>query len=123
MLRPPPLSTLSGTRIPDTALSRTRVLSARPEPGPLRVPTAARAGRRLADRDARGRRHRPRRRRGIRPGDPRHADGYAPRAAGPRSPDRAEWFARPGGVRSEENTSEIQPIMRISYAAFCLTKK
>src|SRR3546814_435312 len=27
------------------------------------------------------------------------------------------------GFRSEENTSELQSLMRISYAAFCLTKK
>src|SRR3546814_954889 len=28
-----------------------------------------------------------------------------------------------GGVRSEENTSELQSLMRISYAVFCLKKK
>src|SRR3546814_8261392 len=28
-----------------------------------------------------------------------------------------------GGVRSEEHTSELQSLMRISYAAFCLKKK
>src|SRR3546814_4011961 len=27
------------------------------------------------------------------------------------------------GVRSEEHTSELQPLMRISYARFCLKKK
>src|SRR3546814_8285326 len=27
------------------------------------------------------------------------------------------------GVRSEENTSELQSLMRISYAVFCLKKK
>src|SRR3546814_4455496 len=27
-----------------------------------------------------------------------------------------------GGVRSEEHTSELQSLMRISYAAFCLKK-
>src|SRR3546814_10264247 len=31
-------------------------------------------------------------------------------------------FARIG-VRSEEHTSELQSLMRISYAVFCLTKK
>src|SRR3546814_2318329 len=31
---------------------------------------------------------------------------------------------RPGlGVRSEEHTSELQSLMRISYAVFCLKKK
>src|SRR3546814_4846880 len=29
----------------------------------------------------------------------------------------------PGKVRSEEHTSELQSIMRISYAVFCLKKK
>src|SRR3546814_4352618 len=28
-----------------------------------------------------------------------------------------------GGGRSEEHTSELQPLMRTSYAVFCLTKK
>src|SRR3546814_4509866 len=28
-----------------------------------------------------------------------------------------------GGVRSEEHTSELQYLMRISYAVFCLKKK
>src|SRR3546814_5909345 len=29
----------------------------------------------------------------------------------------------PDGVRSEEHTSELQSLMRISYAVFCLKKK
>src|SRR3546814_5752874 len=29
----------------------------------------------------------------------------------------------PDGLRSEEHTSELQSLMRISYAVFCLTKK
>src|SRR3546814_4480070 len=29
---------------------------------------------------------------------------------------------RPHGVRSEEHTSELQSLMRISYAVFCLKK-
>src|SRR3546814_2837971 len=29
----------------------------------------------------------------------------------------------PGGGRSEEHTSELQSLMRISYAVFCLKKK
>src|SRR3546814_8613497 len=32
------------------------------------------------------------------------------------------WW-RPGGIRSEEHTSELQSLMRISYAVFCLKKK
>src|SRR3546814_4125777 len=30
---------------------------------------------------------------------------------------------KPGERRSEEHTSELQSLMRISYAVFCLTKK
>src|SRR3546814_8961917 len=30
---------------------------------------------------------------------------------------------RPSSDRSEEHTSELQPLMRISYAVFCLKKK
>src|SRR3546814_1016174 len=33
--------------------------------------------------------------------------------------DAARWVT---GERSEENTSELQSLMRISYAVFCLTK-
>src|SRR3546814_1184672 len=36
----------------------------------------------------------------------------------PLSPDESDRFAR-----SEEHTSEIQSLMRISYAVFCLKKK
>src|SRR3546814_5598026 len=36
-----------------------------------------------------------------------------------RGPDRQEM----GRVRSEEHTSELQSLMRISYAVFCLKKK
>src|SRR3546814_7264980 len=36
----------------------------------------------------------------------------------------APWpRARQGAVRSEEHTSELQSLMRISYAVFCLKKK
>src|SRR3546814_9583940 len=32
-------------------------------------------------------------------------------------------FSEVGGYRSEEHTSELQSLMRISYAVFCLKKK
>src|SRR3546814_8356019 len=32
-------------------------------------------------------------------------------------------LCRPGVTRSEEHTSELQSLMRISYAVFCLKKK
>src|SRR3546814_1311551 len=34
-----------------------------------------------------------------------------------------EVARRPGSGRSEEHTSELQSLMRISYAVFCLKKK
>src|SRR3546814_6263889 len=43
----------------------------------------------------------------------------------PQVADHSEWEARhrkPPG-RSEEHTSELQSLMRISYAVFCLKKK
>src|SRR3546814_6325957 len=36
---------------------------------------------------------------------------------------RAGTFLSNAGVRSEEHTSELQSLMRISYAVFCLKKK
>src|SRR3546814_2336484 len=36
---------------------------------------------------------------------------------------KARAAARTGERRSEENTSELQSLMRISYAVFCLKKK
>src|SRR3546814_6327946 len=36
---------------------------------------------------------------------------------------RARRGRRPGRARSEEHTSELQSLMRISYAVFCLKKK
>src|SRR3546814_2185848 len=41
-----------------------------------------------------------------------------------RFPDRGLWPADPAARRrSEEHTSELQSLMRISYAVFCLKKK
>src|SRR3546814_653325 len=34
----------------------------------------------------------------------------------------AYWLQRPAANRSEEHTSELQSLMRISYAVFCLKK-
>src|SRR3546814_6252723 len=41
----------------------------------------------------------------------------------PRSDDRARRIPDFVGARSEEHTSELQSLMRISYAVFCLKKK
>src|SRR3546814_6677150 len=40
-----------------------------------------------------------------------------------RKGERLKAEGRDRGVRSEEHTSEIQSLMRISYAVFCLKKK
>src|SRR3546814_9037920 len=48
-----------------------------------------------------------------------HRLGHA-RAA--RAEERERLVQR-GGERSEEHTSELQSLMRISYAVFCLKKK
>src|SRR3546814_7031016 len=37
--------------------------------------------------------------------------------------DIIDWLAGTVGVRSEEHTSELQSLMRISYAVFCLKTK
>src|SRR3546814_5806062 len=55
-----------------------------------------------------------------------HAIGTRPRAPQPASPKRAEpkRLAKPTAKkRSEEHTSELQSLMRISYAVFCLKNK
>src|SRR3546814_6661498 len=38
-------------------------------------------------------------------------------------PDEVFDHVLSGGLRSEEHTSELQSLMRISYAVFCLKKK
>src|SRR3546814_6102359 len=35
----------------------------------------------------------------------------------------AKWSGVCAGIRSEEHTSELQSLMRITYAVFCLNKK
>src|SRR3546814_3982175 len=39
------------------------------------------------------------------------------------APDGGELQGGPAALRSEEHTSELQSLMRISYAVFCLKKK
>src|SRR3546814_6214588 len=41
----------------------------------------------------------------------------------PPTPPGSAPSASPGPCRSEEHTSELQSLMRISYAVFCLKKK
>src|SRR3546814_1859298 len=46
-----------------------------------------------------------------------------PAAAGTAGRLRRQQQCRPAAGRSEEHTSELQSLMRISYAVFCLKKK
>src|SRR3546814_5573538 len=55
-------------------------------------------------------------RQGCRRQAPEQADGQSRDIAGGDHIDR-------GRLRSEEHTSELQSLMRISYAVFCLKKK
>src|SRR3546814_5835915 len=48
-------------------------------------------------------------------------EGLAPPAAG-QSPFLGKWELDLARMRSEEHTSELQSLMRISYAVFCLKK-
>src|SRR3546814_6179314 len=102
MVRRPSRSTLTDTRLPYTTLFRSGegpTQGARHQP--VRRPAAASL-------------HRPRHRREP-GGDP---DGRA--LLGARSDCDGEDR---GADRSEEHTSELQSLMRISYAGFCLKKK
>src|SRR3546814_3222099 len=59
-------------------------------------------------------------------GGARAAQGAAWQGAGAAERHPARRGARAGGegrTRSEEHTSELQSLMRISYAVFCLKKK
>src|SRR3546814_10829721 len=103
MLRPPPRSTRTDTLFPYTTLFRSRRLQ-RPEgdrPGAEGRPARQRRGVPAVAAD--------RRRLGTRPRP----------AQGPAGADELT----PGLPRSEEHTSELQSLMRISYAVFCLKKK
>src|SRR3546814_4381152 len=51
------------------------------------------------------------------------ASRTAPRRSTCRRPTARRSPAPPNSRRSEEHTSELQSLMRISYAVFCLKKK
>src|SRR3546814_7390937 len=53
----------------------------------------------------------------------RLAEGQVDRLAGFLAERRGAEFIGVRGERSEEHTSELQSLMRISYAVFCLKKK
>src|SRR3546814_1402618 len=104
MVRRPPSSTRTDTLFPYTTLFRTQ--AAVPVPA---VPAAAPAGR-IAHHLGAG----------------QHPD-VSPIAATQAKlafigPFAAQAFIDPLLYRSEEHTSELQSLMRITYAVFCLTK-
>src|SRR3546814_9580979 len=60
------------------------------------------------------------------PAAPQKTDGIVVLTGGPGRIDRALERLEAGDakrLRSEEHTSELQSLMRISYAVFCLKKK
>src|SRR3546814_6207844 len=109
MVRPPPRSTRTDTLFPYTTLVRSAALTAGTDA--VRAHRIAAAHSRPAARQD------------------QPVGGLEPRSGGPHAahqplrqgaePGRLE---RPRG-RSEEHTSELQSLMRISYAVFCLKKK
>src|SRR3546814_6847022 len=112
MIRRPPISTLTATLFPYTTLFRSV-----PQPRYRPKPRLRRHGRRSRPAAAR--------RRYLLRGS---------RARGGTPPALRDRVLRPclgnqfgahhrGGRRSEEHTSELQSLMRISYAVFCLKTK
>src|SRR3546814_3791760 len=105
MNRRPPRSTRTDTLFPYTTLFRSG-FRARDRgwrgARPWAVPPVVFAGR-----------HTPRRR----------ADGICGRGRYAQSAPGNAGNAGPDSKRSEEHTSELQSLMRISYAVFCLKKK
>src|SRR3546814_8384997 len=105
MLRRPPRSTRTYTLFPYTTLFRAR----RPAAG-------------AAERERSGDRTRqPAAQRGR--ARPAPADAGGGLAARQPLPDPGTGAHRAAPPRSEEHTSELQSLMRISYAVFCLKKK
>src|SRR3546814_9065217 len=112
MIRRPPRSTRTDTLFPYTTLFRS-------------TSRLGSKGRGIARRAC----HRRQRRRSGRGGGVRRArrSGGAGdrrrRARGGRHRGGRTRLARAAAARSEEHTSELQSLMRISYAVFCLQKK
>src|SRR3546814_5587197 len=100
MIRRPPRSTLTDTRFPDTTLFRSPLGDA----DDVRL-VAVLQQQPAEERGACAKRD-----------EDRAEAEHEERAQG----QRGETLAR---VRSEEHTSELQSLMRISYAVFCLKKK
>src|SRR3546814_2016174 len=94
MIRRPPRSTRTGTLLPCTTLCRSR------------------GGQAMRRRAA-----------GFRGAGFFAASGFFAAGVFFGRPGSSCWVIRSGSARSEEHTSELQSLMRISYAVFCLKKK
>src|SRR3546814_9973833 len=109
MIRRPPRSTRTDTLFPYTTLFRSRSLDwvrgASSQDRRLRRIAGIRSG--GAARSSKASRR-------GRAGSPAHLDGRC---------GAEDLFLAPAWSRSEEHTSELQSLMRISYAVFCLKKK
>src|SRR3546814_4759874 len=118
MLRRPPRSTRTDTPFPYTTLFR----SDQRVEGAGACPAGQGLG--VGDPSQGGPRARtdPERHRADDPAARRRVAG-SPDPARHRGPDGQGPAGGPGGLRSEEHTSELQSLMRISYAVFCLKKK
>src|SRR3546814_2845124 len=115
MLRRPPRSTRTDPLFPHTTLFRSGPFAEREKDGPRPAPCrhhGDRAGRQLRDphQVRRSARH-------------RHLQLVLSLRPRPREGGALERLSRGAGTRSEEHTSELQSLMRISYAVFCLKKK
>src|SRR3546814_4904704 len=115
MIRPPPGSTRTDTRFPYTTLFRSQHMGVPMEPGELKEPVALNDIRRWVQAM-----HYP---------NPLHYDerwaeeSLFEAIVAPQSFTVATDTSHGCSPRSEEHTSELQSLMRISYAVFCLKKK
>src|SRR3546814_6168248 len=107
MIQPPPRSTRTHPLFPHTPLFRSR-----------QSPSALACGR-YAPRHARARPHTSRPSPPFRRHVQAHMSSFEILAQSDRCINLADCVLR----RSEEHTSELQSLMRISYAVFCLKKK
>src|SRR3546814_3935405 len=127
MIRRPPIPTRTDTLFPYTTLFRSPDGVEKPRP-------LSALGPHSLVRDAAFRRPRDDRRGARGDDDPAGQDARRPRQQGLAAPPARTCAASLGRLcdraavrlcqcRSEEHTSELQSLMRISYAVFCLKKK
>src|SRR3546814_1489839 len=114
MIRRPPRSTRTDTLFPYTTLFRSAGLV----PGELRVVMRVQVDRAWRQNHALGVHGLP----GLLPNPADRGDAAVLDREIPLDEGGAQAVGD-AGVRSEEHTSELQSLMRISYAVFCLKKK